>query len=249
MRRLVTIGFFLGVVACFVAGASVLYFYNFAPDRLKYPVRGIDVSHHQGKIDWGGVAVAGVRFAYIKASEGGDHIDTAFGLNWNGARSVGIAVGAYHFFTLCRTGAEQAANFLRVLPPDQPMLPPVIDLEFGGNCSARPSAEALKPEIDAFVAIVEARLGRQVILYKTNDFNSIYGSALPQRPSWVRSIAWQPPTEDWLFWQYQFEGRVAGIPGTVDLNVLNGDLGALQMLAGGSVLQSEVHAVGNPRPL
>ncbi|HEV7717761.1 MAG TPA: GH25 family lysozyme, partial [Arsenicitalea sp.] len=145
MRRLVTIGFVLGLVACLVAGASVLYFYNFAPDRLKYPVRGIDVSHHQGKIDWPGVAVTGVSFAYIKASEGGDHVDTAFGPNWSGARSVGITVGAYHFFTLCRPGAEQAANFLRVLPLDQPMLPPVIDLEFGGNCKARPTAEALKP--------------------------------------------------------------------------------------------------------
>jgi lysozyme len=190
-----------------------------------------------------------VSFAYIKASEGGDHVDTAFAPNWSGARSVGIAVGAYHFFTLCRPGAEQAANFLRVVPTDQPMLPPVIDLEFEGNCSTRPAAQAFKAELDAFIAAVEARLGRQVILYKSDEFGKIYGAVLPARPTWVRSIVWQPATEDWLFWQYQFEGRVAGIGGMVDLNVLNGGLIALQSLAKPQMLQNQAGAIGRARPL
>jgi lysozyme len=249
MRRLVTIGFLLGLFACVAVGASVLYFFNFAPDRLKYPIRGIDVSHHQGKINWPGVAVAGVSFAYIKASEGGDYVDASFAPNWTGARSAGIAVGAYHFFTLCRPGAAQAANFLSVLPIDQPMLPPVIDLEFEGNCSTRPSPEALKAELDAFVATVEARLGRQVILYKSDEFKRIYGAVLPARPSWVRSIAWQPSTRDWLFWQYHFEGRVAGIVGAVDLNVLNGNETTLQTLAGPQVPQNQARAIIKTRAL
>src|SRR4051794_5467055 len=70
------------------------------PSDSLYPLQGIDISHHQGAIDWARLPGQGVDFAYIKASEGGDHRDPAFAANWAGARKAGIRRGAYHFFTL-----------------------------------------------------------------------------------------------------------------------------------------------------
>src|SRR5689334_3908175 len=128
------------VVVLGLAGAGVaFYYFNQSPDRTTQSLRGIDVSHHQGVVDWGRVGKSDVAFAILKATEGGDYVDETFTRNLAGAGAAGLVVGAYHFFTFCRPGAEQAANFLRVVPRDRPMLPPVVDIEFVGNCAARPA--------------------------------------------------------------------------------------------------------------
>src|SRR5688572_21982049 len=66
------------------------------------PIQGIDVSYWQGDIDWNTVSNAGISFAYIKATEGGDHVDPKFLQNWYQAKRAGIARGAYHFIYWCR---------------------------------------------------------------------------------------------------------------------------------------------------
>jgi lysozyme len=218
----------LGVIV--LLGASgLVYYLTYTPDRAKYPVRGIDVSRHQGLIDWPTVARSDVSFAILKATEGGDHVDEMFERNLAGARAAGLAVGVYHFFTLCRPGAEQAANFLAAVPHDQPLLPPVIDLEFSGNCAARPSVDTLRQELADFAAPVEAVFG-PVVLYVMDETAQQYAAALPDRPHWVRSIAWSPADGDWVYWQYHNAGHVDGISGDVDLNVLQGGTSALQSL-------------------
>lgn len=219
------------IVAVALIGAGGWFYYlNFSPDRAKYPVRGIDVSHHQGEIDWATVAADDVRFAIIKATEGGDHVDEDFARNFAAAREAGIAVGAYHFFTFCRPGAEQAANFLAQVPQDVAQLPPVIDIEFGGNCSQRPTVEALEAEIAAFTTPVEAAFGQPVMIYLIGDAAEAYVAAIPDRRMWVRSLAWHPGDADWTLWQYHNRGRVEGIEGDVDLNVLQGGDAALDAL-------------------
>ena len=62
-----------------------------------FPIHGIDVSNHQGDIDWQAVRASNVKFAYIKATEGGDHVDQRFAQNWAGAKAAGVKHGAYHF--------------------------------------------------------------------------------------------------------------------------------------------------------
>ena len=61
------------------------------PRPRDYPVHGIDVSKFQGDIDWSKVADSGVKFAWIKASEGGDRLDERFQANWEGAKAAGVA--------------------------------------------------------------------------------------------------------------------------------------------------------------
>jgi lysozyme len=205
-----------------LGGGAAAYYLNYSPDRSTYPLRGIDVSHHQGAIDWSRVARSDVAFAILKATEGGDHVDDTFARNLDGARAAGLAVGAYHFFTFCRPGAEQAANFLQAVPRDKPLLPPIVDIEFPGNCAARPSVADLQRELTAFLAPVEAAFGRPAVVYMLDDAAQQYGAAVPERQRWVRSLVWPPGGGDWLLWQYHNAGHVDGIGGEVDLNVLRG---------------------------
>ena len=184
-------------------------------------VQGIDVSHHQGVIDWPAVANDGVRFAWIKATEGGDWVDARFAENWRGAAEAGIPRGAYHFFTFCRPGAEQAANFLATVPVADAELPPVVDLEYGGNCAQRPDSASLELELEAFMTVVEAAAGQRPMIYATGELVRDHIGLLVGERLWVRAIHHPLGMEAPLpaaVWQYSNIGRVDGIEGRVDRN-------------------------------
>jgi len=182
---------------------------------------GIDVSNHQGPIDWDEVAGDGIEFAYVKASEGGDFVDQRFRDNWTGAEAAGLDRGAYHFFTLCRSGAEQARNFLRTVPPDPDALPPAVDLELAGNCSERPDPASVRHELDAFLDQVERETGQRAVLYVGDDFEGRYPVRDElDRPLWHRRVMIRPDVEGWWIWQVQGHASVDGIQGDVDLNVM-----------------------------
>ncbi|MCW7480262.1 glycoside hydrolase family 25 protein [Leptospira kanakyensis] len=201
------------------------------PSEERYPIRGIDVSNHQGKIDWDLIPKKQISFVYIKATEGGDFKDKSFPYNWKEAKRVGFKVGAYHFFTLCKTGAEQAENFIQSVPLEIDSLPPVVDLEFVGNCKDRPKIENVQSEISIFLNKVDTYYKTKTILYLTNEFIEKYlGDQLFNHPIWIRNIFVHPNTFtsiDWMIWQYKSTARIDGISGPVDLNVLNGNLESL----------------------
>lgn len=187
-------------------------------------VLAVDVSAHQGEIAWGSLRSAGIGAAYLKATEGVGHEDSAFSANWKGTRSAGIARGAYHYFTLCSPGAEQAASFLETVPPDDSALPPAVDLELDGACDARPDTASAKVEVDAFVAAVEEAWGRRVVVYSSWEWRNAYG--LPEevgRPAWLTSHG-ERPTTSWAIWQVRFDARIDGVKGDVDLDVLKTDV-------------------------
>lgn len=182
---------------------------------------GIDVSSYQRDIDWEQVAGDGYVFAYIKATEGTGFVDTHFRQNWDGARAAGITPGAYHYFTLCSPGAEQAASFLAAAPPDDAALPPALDLEFDGACDARPEAADAQAQIDAFTYEVEKAWGRRMVIYSSSEWRAHYGLPVADsRPDWLYSDLGRPSLEDWSVWQLRFDGTVAGIEGPVDIDVV-----------------------------
>lgn len=185
---------------------------------------GLDVSSYQGVIRWDEVAADGVAAAYVKASEGGDWTDPRFEQNVAGARAAGVEVGAYHFLTLCKPGELQAENFLAMVARverDRALdLPPVVDLELGGNCAVRPPVQEVNAQVRAFMERVERAQGRPVRLYLLADWADIY--PLPadlDRERWVRRLALRPDG-DWAWWQVSNRARVAGVDHPVDLNVL-----------------------------
>jgi lysozyme len=195
-----------------------------APSRSRLPVRGIDVSHHQGSIDWKRVKEADYTFAYLKATEGADFRDTRYQQNWAEARSVGLVVGAYHFFTFCARGADQADHFLGVIAEQEHVLPLGVDVEFTGNCKAWDSVPAIHFELDAFVRRVEAARGEELIFYTALDqFDDLIPASLLPRALWIRSLWGEPSLPlPWLFWQYSDAGNVPGIEGRVDLDAFAG---------------------------
>ncbi len=212
-----------------VAGAlsAELGFLSFnRPAHLRYSVRGLDVSHHQGAIDWRTVRNENVDFVFIKATEGVDWIDPRFDENWSGAEAAGIALGAYHFFRFCKPGEEQAAHFLATVPPESNTLPPAVDVEYTGNCGRRNSTEAIRGELETFIEIVSETYGRTALIYADSDaYRRIIAGHFVDVPLWIPTLGDQPDLNDgrdWTFWQHTDRGEIAGITGHVDLNVFAG---------------------------
>jgi lysozyme len=219
MKRIVVI--VLGAVGL-VAILAWLLSGGWHPSDSRFAIQGIDVSHHQGRIDWGELSAQDVDFAYIKSTEGGDLRDPRFVENWQSSKAAGIPRGAYHFFTLCRSGADQAANFVAVVPAATEALPPVVDLEFGGNCAARPDPAELISQLEEFLRIIERHSGKPAILYLTREFDEFYGiSSSIARPLWLRRIILEPNFggRPWTIWQVSNFRRLKGIEGRVDWNV------------------------------
>ncbi len=202
-----------------VALAWLVLIPNYRPGLRSGEVYGIDVSHHQGEIDWAAVAADDISFAYIKATEGGDWVDTRFEQNWSEARAVGLNVGAYHFFRTCTDGALQAENLLRVVP-DVPSLPIAIDVEGHGRCGEGVTDADIRRELETLVDVVEAERG-PVVFYVLEGFDA-FEDVFADRERWQRSIGLRPSNDDWYVWQQSFTAAVDGIDGPVDLNIGSG---------------------------
>ena len=195
-----------------------------------HAVHGVDVSRWQGEIDWETLRQQGANFVFIKATDGGDHLDPMFRKNWDGAHRAGLKRGAYHFFYWCRSGADQAEWFIRNVPKVKGALPPVIDVEWNhlSNCKKRPSRAVVLEKMQVFMDRLEKHYGQRPIIYTAPDFyaDNLKG-AFPNHPFWLRSVAAHPsvryPGRDWLFWQYSGSGLSQGVGEKIDLNVFHGD--------------------------
>ncbi len=208
---------------CFAALAA--YYWCYEP--WDYPVRGTDVSHHQGKINWAPLTPDATHFTYIKTTEGGDWTDADFTFNWGQAKAIGLPRGAYHFYTLCRPVEDQIAHIIATVPKEPKILPVAIDLEFGGNCKGRPPITQFRADLNQMLDALEAHYGQRPILYLTRGFDEHYiKGAFQNEGYWLRSIVRQPSADwrPWLFWQYHNKGRRDGVTGPVDLNAFNGSL-------------------------
>lgn len=190
-------------------------------------VPGIDVSYHQDRIDWKKVQRAGIRFAFVRVSDGLTVDDPEFARNWDGARAQHIARGAYQFFRPEEDALAQADKLIAAIARDKGELPPVIDVEVTGGLAPAKLARQVSLWIDR----VRSRLDVEPIIYTSPDFwrDEVGGADLSAQPLWVahytRDCPRVPaPWTRWTFWQYSKSGRVPGIKGNVDLNVYQGEL-------------------------
>ena len=207
---------------------------DFSGDRPKprdYPVHGIDVSKFQGDIDWSKVADSGVKFAWIKASEGGDHADERFQANWEGAKAAGVAHGAYHFVYWCRPPMEEMAFFEQNAPVEADALPPVLDVEAtptSRTCKKHLTQDGAIAQMKVMLEEMERHYGKRPVIYTTVDFYEaiLADGAFMDYPIWVRSTKYHPAvrygSRPWTFWQYQSDAHVAGIGPKVDRNAFFG---------------------------
>lgn len=199
------------------------------PDPEEYPVMGVDVSRYQGNIDWDTIAAQNVTFAFIKATEGSSHFDPCFAYNWKEARNSGIYVGAYHFFSFESSGETQARNFIDTVGTLNGALPPVVDLEFYGDYTAKPLPKKETRQIlDALLEGLEDYYGVKPIIYTTTRayYSYILGGGYGEYPLWMRDT-YMKPVVSWEFWQYSDKGSLEGYDGLqadhtemcIDLNV------------------------------
>ena len=212
------------------------YFYrwDFGDMYAGHPVvHGIDISHHQGSIDWGELAKAehtgsGIHFVFMKATEGSDWIDSTFQHNFVRAREHGFIRGAYHFFSNTSSAIKQADFFCQQVELTVNDLPPVLDVETRGNYSE----DSLRLEVKNWLKRVEQHYGVKPIIYTSRKFKERYLSddSFDTYPFWIAhyyvdSLTYQG---EWAFWQHTDLGLLPGIKGRVDMNVFNGDLERLK---------------------
>jgi lysozyme len=221
-RWIIPMGFFAAVAAVVLIGWYV-WLPGYRPALGHGEIYGVDVSDHQGRVDWREVAGSDVSFVFIKATEGSTYVDSDFGSDLAQARSAGLLAGAYHFFTLCSPGATQAANFLRIAPPGSTALPPAVDLELSGNCTARPSLSEVQAQLSVFLNLVESATRQPVISYIGASFEQRYPiRAARAALLWKRSVLLRPSGQ-WVIWQVDGFAHVDGIAGRVDLDVMKRD--------------------------
>lgn len=225
--------FALLAMALFLAGGGVaVYIYLQFPYLFSNKINGIDVSHHNGTINWKKVKKSGIHFAFVKASEGATLGDEDFDYNWKECRNQKIMCGAYHFFIPSVDAEKQARNFLDRISLSPGDLPPVLDLEItSGKSSKVISDGALK-----WMQRVEAETGMKPILYTLPRFaNDFLKQKLKDYPLWIVDLGKGDPqlpngNESWTFWQYSHTGRIPGISTKVDMNYFNGTLEELRMM-------------------
>lgn len=201
-----------------------------------YTVReGIDVSEHQGVIDWEAVAGDGISFAIIRAgyrgySEGGLFVDDYFFENMNGAIEAGLDIGVY-FFSQATTAEEavEEADFLvdemlSLYTAETFTLPIFYDWESITTDDAR--TDGLGGELITECALAFCgRLAEKgyepgVYAYRNLGYFSYELPRMTYLTWWVAALNDYP---DFYygheFWQYSITGSVAGIDGDVDRNM------------------------------
>lgn len=191
------------------------------PDTVRYPVRGLDISAHNGDVDFDMIKSQGFSFVFIKASEGNSWKDSRFHKNIARARKAGLKVGVYHFFRFDSPSYMQSLNLLHSLRGQAIDLPVVIDLEQFTNPNDR-TPERVASQLRTLINHLEA-YGHTVIIYTNKDgYDDFVRRRLDDYPVWICSFSEPSPDIAWTFRQYTHSGRVKGVEGPVDLNVFNG---------------------------
>lgn len=199
------------------------------PSKSKYPIRGVDVSHYQGEIDWQVLEGEEIQFAYIKATEGSSHVDEQFSYNLEQAKQTDLLVGAYHFFSFDSSGEKQAKNFITYVEADESMLPPVVDVEYYGNKKKNPpDGDKLREELQIYLDSIKEYYNKTPIIYSTEEmWNTYLKGYFDEYPLWIRNVIMKPHIDQkWAFWQYTNRGRLKGYEGDeefIDLNVFYGN--------------------------
>lgn len=237
----------IGVVALYI---FVFYYFFVSPTGFRwralygevdppkgYSIHGIDVSHHQGKIEWdklkSNALIDGkpLRFVFMKGTEGSSRVDPNFDDNFIAAREYGFLRGVYHFWSNKSPARSQAYFFLSKVHLDDEDLPPVLDIE---HVPQNVNIEDFQRDVLTWLHIVEDKYHVKPIIYTYSKFRTKYLNApvFDDYPYWIAHyyIDKIEYKGNWRFWQHTDTGKLPGINGNVDLNVYNGTYYELMQL-------------------
>lgn len=216
--------FIIMIIIAGIAGvlefSGYLYHNDILAQLAGYKTQGLDISHHQEKVNWTLVDKK-YKFIILKATEGQNFLDTDFLYNWNNARLNGFIVGAYHFFTMTSSGEAQADFYISKVPDSDKTLPPMIDLEI--STKKYKKTEVIK-HLKDMVDKLEKHYRKRVIFYVNyKTYNAYIKGEFPENRIWITDYKYFPKIEEddrWVIWQVSKRGRIEGIPGFTDKNVL-----------------------------
>ena len=194
-------------------------------DPAKVQFDGIDVSKHQGTINWEQLKEhSKIKFVYIKATEGSDYIDPRYKENIRNARKHGFKVGSYHFLSTKSSVYTQFQNFVTNAKREEQDLLPLIDVEVTGRWSSQQLRDSLK----VFADLVEDYYGCKPMIYTSEKFFTKHlGRAFAEYPLFIAKYSANQPNIGyrWILWQFSdcgvFKPAVKGNYGEVDMSRFN----------------------------
>jgi len=200
-------------------------------EQQKY--NGIDISHHQGKIDWDKVSQDSlIQFVYIKATQGSSYKDPDYKNNIKQAQSRGLKCGSYHYFTMRAKAKDQFDNFKTTTKNHVQDLIPMVDIELNGHdkngwkidgCHTSKKMPKERERVILTISILldlfEKEYGCKPILYCSHaSYVQVIEGNFEDYPIFLGNYADKPRLDDYLIWQYTDKGKIEGIDGYVDLD-------------------------------
>lgn len=228
-----------------IVGANTWTMMNDLQDQPS-TITGIDVSHHNGTINWNSVPQDQISFVFCKATQGKSYRDELMAANMNELKRLNFIRGIYHFLTFKDVTAQDQINNFTTCGIDfqQPgTLPPVLDVEWqqspGLNQYILDNRAACVKKTRNWLEAVETTTGRKPIIYTNSNFWKDYlgnPAGFENYPLWVASYRPDAPVlpagwNDYTFWQYTESGSVTGITGNVDKNIFKAGIKQLKKLA------------------
>ena len=180
---------------------------------------GIDVSHHQGTVDWKMVAKdRRIGFVYIKATEGATYTDKKLFENANAAHKEGLSVGVYHFFRMTSSPEKQFKHFKKQTKNLHIDLIPMVDVE---TTDGYPKKEVQR-KLKVFLDLLEKEYGKKPMIYGTmRSYNSICAPVFNKYHLYIGRYGKSEPvitgTGTYTIWQYTETAKIKGCDKTIDL--------------------------------
>lgn len=177
---------------------------GWTPERVAYPMQGVEIGDQDGTVDWRAIKAIGADFAYIDASASAFARDPRFVDNFDAARAAGLQVGALHRYDPCQPAEKQAANLVTTVPRDKALLPPAVELDMlTDDCPVKVSDAKVESELMTFINQVETHAGKPVILKISPRFEArFHVSSKYDRNIWLSRDRFQPDYagRPWTMW-------------------------------------------------
>lgn len=191
-------------------------------------IKGIDVSHWDGNIDYSKVKDQGIEIVYIKATQGEHMIDSKFETNTLKAKEKGLYIGFYHFFTPSteESAKKQAEHFVNTTKKYNSDCKMALDIEVGGGLSSSKIRKLCK----IFLEEVKKLSKLDVVIYSYTSFvKEHFDKSLNVYPLWIAQYGVDKPSNNgiwdtWVGFQYSEKGNVRGINAQCDLDLFANEI-------------------------
>lgn len=181
-------------------------------------IHGIDMSHYQGDVFWEAIGEnAKMAYVYLKATEGGDNIDSKYKRNIELAHQNGLKVGSYHFYRARIPQETQLRNFMAQCRAEDQDLIPMIDIEVRSGLGI----EEFTDSVFKFLKLVEQAYHQKPLIYTgANFYDQVFAGKLNEYKIMIAQYTKREPVltdgRDITMWQYTGKGHINGVAGHVD---------------------------------